>query len=127
MRPRAVRLAVSLGGCFALIALVAVVAVGHDASREALVVAAGLLMVFAFVGGILTTVIAVLVLGYTGDREPDDEVAVTMGALAGSVFVAVFGVLSLRTTGWLVAVATTAALVVVTHLLLRRGLPAVLR
>ena len=126
-RPGAVRLAVSLGGCFALIALVAVVVVGRDAPREALVTAAGVLMLFGFVGGVLTTVIALLVLGYTNDREPDDEVAVTMASLAGSLFVAVFGVLALRTTGWVVAIVTTAVLVVLTHLVLRRGLPATLR
>ncbi len=127
LRPGAARLAVSLGGCFALVALLAVVVVGHDAPREALVTAAGVLMVFGFVGGVLTTVIALLVLGYTSDREPDDDVAVTMASLAGSLFVAVFGVLALRTTGWLVAVVTTAVLVVVTHLVLRRGLRATLR
>lgn len=123
-RGRAVGLAMLIGVLYALIAVAGAFLIGSGSS--ALVAATAVVAVIGLVGGWLTTGVAVLTLRATRDRDPDDDVAVTMATLAGSVFIAVFGFLALRGLGALSAVLVVAVLSVTTHVVLRRGLPRLL-
>ncbi|RLV56578.1 hypothetical protein D9V41_05760 [Aeromicrobium phragmitis] len=123
-RGRAFGLAMLVGVLYALIAVTGAVVIGSGSS--ALGAASAVVAGIGLLGGWLTTGVAVLTLRATRDRDPDDDVAITVATLAGSGFIAVFGFLALRSLGAFPAVLAVAVLTLATHVVLRRGLPRLL-
>lgn len=123
-RARVATVAAVLGAGDALLAFGGVWFVGRHAGSETWLVSAALLSGFAVMGGILTTFVAIWVLRRAMARETVAPDAVRIAVFVACLFVAVFGLLTLSPAGWSLAVIGTAALVLMTHVVLSWGLAA---
>lgn len=123
-RGRTAALALSVGGCYAVAAVTGASLLSKD--RSAWLVVSAAVAAIGVLSGIVTTLVAVATLRATSDRDPDADIAVTFGTLAGCLFIAVFGFLALRGLGPLAALLLVAVLTLFTHVVLRRGLPRIL-